>query len=472
MSKLGAGDIVRVDFSMIGRCGHGSVTASTHKHNYSIKDLCATPSKLKKAETLLKQLGVFDTQIGKACITGRMQKEAYESLFSTQLENQRFSGHKACSRQFYRHFWPSSESTWQMPVELEKSIDNAYIQRPHIYFHSLGRVIPPYKTFHIRTNDVLQLLDVVEAKQKFSVTGKGIKVAMLDTGFDFSHAYYKNDKVKFNVLKASDTVTSPRLDENGHGTAMMMNLLAIAPDITFMPIKLDRADKASEGASLTEGFIKARALNPDIITMSAGYDLRNEVTQEQLTTLPHSLKSFETEVREAVESGILVIAAAGNGQTAFPAMMPEVLSVGGIFVDQDGKNFASDLASGFKSKIYNRTAPDVCGLVGNKPYGRYIAMPVPTNSALDNSTIPNVKNDSWVLSSGTSAAAPQIAGICALALEKNSALTPHDIIEAIKGSTIAVSDSTKTFNADSNNGVGVRARGRGLVNAVKFLNNV
>jgi subtilisin family serine protease len=36
-------------------------------------------------------------------------------------------------------------------------------------------------------------------------------------------------------------------------------------------------------------------------------------------------------------------------------------------------------------------------------------------------------NDGWGVFSGTSAAAPQIAAICALLLEKNSGLTPSDI---------------------------------------------
>ncbi|NEO34700.1 MAG: S8 family serine peptidase, partial [Symploca sp. SIO3C6] len=76
-------------------------------------------------------------------------------------------------------------------------------------------------------------------------------------------------------------------------------------------------------------------------------------------------------------------------------------------------------ASSFISAIYpGRRVPDVCGLVGQLPNAAYIMLPVPKGSAMDrrrsligDETKPN---DSWAAFSGTSSAAPQLAGACAL----------------------------------------------------------
>jgi len=70
-----------------------------------------------------------------------------------------------------------------------------------------------------------------------------------------------------------------------------------------------------------------------------------------------------------------------------------------------------------------------------QPHASYIMLPIPAGCEIDHETAaPNdppgdgtAVDDGWGVFSGTSAAAPQLAGVCALLIEKNPGLTPADI---------------------------------------------
>jgi subtilisin family serine protease len=80
--------------------------------------------------------------------------------------------------------------------------------------------------------------------------------------------------------------------------------------------------------------------------------------------------------------------------------------------------------------------PDFCGLVGLLPHASYIMLPIPAGCQIDHEVSKpddgqagdgTTPTDGWGVFSGTSAAAPQLAGVCALLLEKNPHLTPADV---------------------------------------------
>jgi subtilisin family serine protease len=162
-------------------------------------------------------------------------------------------------------------------------------------------------------------------------------------------------------------------------------------------------------------------------------------------------------------------------------MLPDVISAGGVFVDEDGDMQASDYASAFQSKIYSgRHVPDFCGLVGMQPHAAYIMLPIPPGCKVDreeskpddgepgDGTKPT---DGWGVFSGTSAAAPQLAGVCALLLQKNPGLTPADIKAVLRRTARDVTRGHAN-SASSDNGVPMTATdgddgatGAGLVDA-------
>ena len=118
-----------------------------------------------------------------------------------------------------------------------------------------------------------------------------------------------------------------------------------------------------------------------------------------------------------------------------------MIAVGGVYKHLEGslkgKLEASNYASSFISAIYkDRRVPDVCGLVGQLPNADYIMLPVPQGSSMDR-TLSRIgdqtqPNDAWAAFSGTSSAAPQLAGACALLEEFIPRLAPLKIKQIIK----------------------------------------
>jgi subtilisin family serine protease len=231
---------------------------------------------------------------------------------------------------------------------------------------------------------------------------------------------------------------------------------------------------------MLEGFQQALLHDPKIISLSMGYDLRANGTQ--LSSLPNNMAALEAEIQAAIAKGIVVVFSAGNGHFSFPGMMPNVISAGGVFVDQNGGMQASDYASAFHSKIYpGRSVPDLCGLVGMLPHASYIMLPVPAGSEIDRETAEpadgqagdgTAPDDGWGVFSGTSAAAPQLAGVCALLIERDPKLTPSDLKAILRRSARSVTKGAAN-PASSDNGVGepasqsdTGAAGAGVVDAL------
>ena len=315
---------------------------------------------------------------------------------------------------------------------------------------------------------------------RHGITGKGIHVVMVDSGW-YRHPYFvqHNYNVKVHLTSGS---SDREVDLTGHGTGESANLLAIAPDVTLTMIKADVAIFGKyKNVNSISALREAIALKPDIISCSWGSD-------ERTGNLSPYNRVLAAVVADAIRQGIIVVFAAGNGQYGFPAQHPEVIAAGGAYQhlheSLHGKIEASNYASSFVSPIYpNRQVPDVCGLVGNLPYGSYIMLPVPPNSIIDQQLAIRDDGteaiDGWAAFSGTSAAAPQLAGICALMKQVNRSLSPAQARQILQDTACDVVDG---FSNPSSSGASARAgpdlaTGYGLadanlaVNAAKSLTN-
>jgi len=454
--------------------GLGLTKLSARLSSASVAALRPDPLDMDRALYELHQRGFVVSAKGKLSASVRGNRRLFEKVFGTKLKIFRIDPTQQCSAQAF--YYPPPDARWKPDPAIMSLIDDAYIQWPHIFMAAAKKPKPKPKLkpkpaagkpsptpptvgyFHLRVpNDVPRLLNVPQVHAA-GTTGKGVRVAMIDSGFAHSHPYFQANNYTSSVALAP-SASNKTTDKNGHGTGESANVFAIAPGATFIGIKLDDDNNPQGGASILEGFQEALKHKPQVISVSLGYDLcetdpftGQRTSSKHLTQLPNGLKALEAEIQAAVASGVVVVFAAGNGHVSFPGMMPEVISAGGVFVDDHGAMRASDYASAFASKIYSgRSVPDFCGLVGMQPHADYIMLPIPPGCEIDRDNSPHDETtaaDGWGVFSGTSAAAPQLAGVCALLLEKNAGLTPGDVKAVLKRSC---KDVTKgSANAASN----------------------
>jgi subtilisin family serine protease len=328
---------------------------------------------------------------------------------------------------------------------------------------------PSSPKFHLRVpDDVAAILNAISAHRNGTI-GQGITVAMPDTGF-YRHPFFTAQHYSVNTPITMVRGTDPSKDPVGHGTGEAANIFALAPGCTLQPIRA--SDNRGNLVASIAGFLKAKEINPRIITSSWGGD-----EQYPPSGPPNQMDlAVAAEIRDAIQRGMLVIFSAGNGQFSVEPQVEGVLAAGGVFADQSGSLRASDYASGYQSTWFDRhVVPTVCGLVGMQPRAQYLMLPVPPGCEIDEEEAQPADNDSpdgtpgndgWALFSGTSAAAPQLAGAAALLLGAKPAMTPAQVIQALSQSAVDVvvgRSFPQVFNEPATPGPDL-ATGTGLIN--------
>jgi subtilisin family serine protease len=425
-------------------------------------------NRLKKAGFTV--LNVSDTTIGIAA-----PAEVYARAFNTEIVAEERPTLKQQQVLEPATFLDSTNTGEEKPgliatdnSELEDLLEGVALSYPVYLFE---QAFAPTKAYwHLRVPGDVSLALNADRVHRLGYTGKRVRVTMVDTGW-YEHPYFKERGYNYKPATLAPGAANPTKDENGHGTAESANVFAVAPDVLFNLVK--------QGFDATTSFNAAvqQTPKPHIISCSWGFSI-------QAAPLPAALNPLAAAIANAVSQGITVVFSAGNGHWGFPGQHPDVISAGGVFRRPDGGLQASDYSSGFQSNIYpGRKVPDVCGLVGMLPRAAYLMLPVPPQSQIDQdlasgSAHPNgdetTKLDGWAAISGTSAAAPQLAGVCALLKQAKSTLTPAQMKAALRNTALDVTAG----NANSNTGgnpatVGEDlATGKGLVDAFAAVKSV
>jgi subtilisin family serine protease len=342
-------------------------------------------------------------------------------------------------------------------------VEGIAIEEPVILFQN---AFPPSaKYWHLDVpGDVSLGLDADRAHRD-GITGRDVHVVMVDTGW-YAHPFFTQRGYRADPVVLGPGAANPAGDEVGHGTAESANLFAAAPDARFTMVK--------QGiANATAAFNAAVALRPDIISCSWGFDIERG-------PLTGANQALAAAVATAVAGGIVVVFSAGNGHFGFPGQHPDVIAAGGVYMAADGATNASDYASGFASQVYRgRNVPDVSGLVGMQPRAAYIMLPVQPGDQIDASlaggTHPDAdetaRDDGWAAISGTSAAAPQVAGVCALLKQACPKLTPAEIKDVLVSSARDVTAGACSARTGGHQAIAGPdlATGSGLVDAQKAV---
>lgn len=280
---------------------------------------------------------------------------------------------------------------------------------------------------------------------EIGITGEGILVGMLDTGFRWKwHEALRNIKViaEHDFINNRDTTANGTLEEeragqDAHGTATLSviggfmpgKLIGAAYGASFILGKTEwvSTETRIEEDNWVAGIEWMESKGVDVVSSSLGYDIFDDGTGY---THAHGDFNGRTAVTTrvavmAARKGVAVVTAMGNerngdgivGTMITPADADSIMSVGAVGADTSLASFSSTGPTDD-----GRIKPDVVAMGSNV----YVALPPGPSS--------------YAYSNGTSFSTPLTASVAVLVLSARPELTPIQVRDAMRNSAVHFKD--------------------------------
>lgn len=266
-------------------------------------------------------------------------------------------------------------------------------------------------------------------------TGQGVKIAIIDDGFDTNHPEIKDKIIATSYVKDDGTIiedVSHTYKSDHHGTAVTgiiaslddgVEIRGIAPNVELILLKMPDLLSDSNVIKLFDEAVKYGA---DIVSCSWGTGEVSQTVRNHINTLASTGRNGK---------GLIVVFASGNNDTQIgddESGIENVIAVGATDGDNlrtPYSNYGATLDIVAPGGYYDSIATiDPIGDAGVSPdgYNRYN----------------QVENSEEISFIGTSASAPIISGSIALLLQKNPNLTRVEVEEKLKTSTDTIGQNT------------------------------
>jgi subtilisin len=247
---------------------------------------------------------------------------------------------------------------------------------------------------------------MVEAHRVWQrVTGRGVKVAIIDTGIDNNHP-------DLSVSGGASFVPGVGSwdDDQGHGTHCAgiagarnnaAGIVGVAPECSLYAVKVLNAQGSGQLSWILAGMNWCLANGIDVASMSLGSD----VSQPDA---PCTV-AYQRAAERLINAGCIVIAAAGNAGrepnhwVGRPARCPGFMAVAAVDRNRQRASFSS---------------------FGPPSLGSQEGVEIAAPGARINSTVPG---GGYGVKSGTSMACPHVSGAAALLKEQHPAWSPAQI---------------------------------------------
>ncbi|MBI3974750.1 MAG: S8 family peptidase, partial [Chloroflexi bacterium] len=318
-------------------------------------------------------------------------------------------------------------------LEVPLQAMDALGRNPNVHYVSYDAPVQPHaiseaalKTTYTRTVRASSVWN----SATLPATGRGVTVAVIDTGVNTDHPDLAGNYLLSVVVNPT---TNGVLDDYGHGTHLIGMItgrdllgryLGVAPQARVVSVKIADKKGMARCADLLRGL-------QWVYNQRATYGIRvvnlslSSATAESYTTSP---------VAAAVEqlwlNGVAVVAAAGNRGTAAdacwypPGNDPFVITVGAL-----DDNLTATLADNTLCAFSGRgptqdgyAKPDVVA-----PGRRIVSTLASPTATLALESPDRIVDGNYLRLSGTSMAAPVVAGTIALLLERYPGLTPDQL---------------------------------------------
>ena len=306
------------------------------------------------------------------------------------------------------------------------------------------------------------------------ITGKGVTVAVLDSGaiLGGEHGdglrYDSNGNKRFFAKYDSIQGVQTRWlndDTNGHGSHVTGIIASsvkapngksngIAPDVYLLSVKAFDQNGQSSYSKVLDGlnwiYHHRDYYNIRVLNLSLGSEVQSNYWDDPINQA----------VSRLWEAGIVVVTSAGNSghndmSITVPGNNPYIITVGAMTDSYTPFDYSDDRVTTFSS-----TGPTVEGFV--KPevvaYGGHIAAKVDSNYALGD-FFQSLTGQQYQEISGTSQASAIVSGVAALMLQYNPYLSPDDVKCRI------ISSARMAATTDGKMAFSPFEQGHGMVNA-------
>ena len=291
------------------------------------------------------------------------------------------------------------------------------------------------------------------------ITGKGITVALIDTGISPVEGLATAGKVinKPDLSTEGQVPNLRHLDGFGHGTHMAgiiagrdssvpaggesdaKHFVGVAPDARILNMKVANADGATDVSQVIAAIDwvvqhrKDNGMNVRVINLSYGTS----------STQSYVLDPLAHAVENAWRAGVVVVAAAGNDGSGraltMPAVDPYVIAVGAT--DHRGSDKVDDDSlAAFTNAGAGARQADLLA-----PGKSLVGLRVPGSIADRGHPEGLVTGDAakrFFRGSGTSQAAAAVSGAVALLLQERPTMTPNQVKALLKKSATALPQSS------------------------------
>lgn len=256
-----------------------------------------------------------------------------------------------------------------------------------------------------------------------------VTVAVLDTGFDYSHSFFDPSRINDSKVNSVDSSQNTN-DVFGHGTfvaGIIYNNTTPNVDISVYKVLGDNG-KAKSAFKLIQTIVVAVKDGVDVINMSLG-------GKGDLFDYLH----FSDAISYAKDKGVPVVVASGNQGEELtievPATVSEAITVAAVNPDltpSDFSNYGSWVDVAAPGRQINSTLP----------YRNNIALEIEGKYVY-------LDEHNYSTAFGTSAAAPFVSAAAAMLKTKNLSYTVRDIETILK----STAQTTSSWNEDY--GVGI-----------------
>lgn len=274
-------------------------------------------------------------------------------------------------------------------------------------------------------SDKVESVEAINTLNKSKISQADVVVAVIDTGVDETHDFFKDSNNNKRVLEGNrekDNSLDYSYEKYYHGT----HVAGIIIDNTPSNVKIKSynyfyyRNKTISGTTITLATEIKSAVSDkvDVINMS-------------LSAEAEPSPSLKEEVQKAINAGIVVVASAGNDKKDasgyYPASISDIITVAAVNSSNNPSTFSNGKGSNYGS-VVDISAP------GSNIY----------------STMPDNK---FASKNGTSMAAPFVSAAAAILKSTNKNLSPARICEILKLS--AYKPSGWSSNYASNYGAGI-----------------